>query len=115
MTPPSTPSPVKQITAQELKSMLDRQLPLSLYDVRTDAERAIATIPGARHLDQAAAAELAAPETDRDALIVFHCHHGMRSQSAAMHFAALGFSNLCNLVGGIEAWSTAVDPSVRRY
>jgi monothiol glutaredoxin len=115
MTPSSTPSPVKQITAQELKSMLDRQVPLALYDVRTEGERAIATIPGARHLDQAAAADLADPETDRGALIVFHCHHGIRSQSAAMHFAALGFTNLCNLVGGIEAWSTAVDPAVPRY
>jgi monothiol glutaredoxin len=106
MTHTSAPAPIKQ---------MDRQVPLQLYDVRTDAERAIATIPGARHLDQAAAAELADPETDRDALIVFHCHHGMRSQSAALHFAALGFTNLCNLTGGIEAWSTAVDPSVRRY
>ena len=106
---------VRQITAQELKSMLDQQVPLQLYDVRTDAERAIATIEGARHLDQAAATDLADPDTDRGALIVFHCHHGIRSQSAAMHFAALGFTNLCNLVGGIEAWSVAVDPSVRRY
>ncbi|HET6281718.1 MAG TPA: rhodanese-like domain-containing protein [Polyangia bacterium] len=106
---------VRQITAQELKAMLDQHLPLQLFDVRTEAERAIATIGGARHLDQAAAAELAEPDTDRGALIVFHCHHGIRSQSAAMHFAALGFTNLCNLVGGIEAWSLAVDPSVRRY
>jgi monothiol glutaredoxin len=106
---------VRQITAQDLKSMLDQQVPLQLYDVRTEAERAIATIEGARHLDQAAAAELAEPDTDRGALIVFHCHHGIRSQSAAMHFAALGFTNLCNLVGGIEAWSVTVDPSVPRY
>jgi monothiol glutaredoxin len=47
--------------------------------------------------------------------MVFQCHHGIRSQHAANHFAALGFANLCNLVGGIEAWSALVDPSVPRY
>jgi monothiol glutaredoxin len=46
---------------------------------------------------------------------VFHCHHGIRSQTAAQHFSAKGFTNLCNLVGGIEAWSSLVDPSVARY
>jgi len=51
----------------------------------------------------------------RDARLVFHCHHGGRSQAAAEHFAALGFENVHNLAGGIDAWSREVDPSVPRY
>jgi monothiol glutaredoxin len=113
MTPPDSPAPVRQITAQELKALLDGGTPLHLLDVRTEAERAIARIAGARHLDQAAADDLQA--LDRDTLLVFHCHHGIRSQAAARHFVAQGFTNVCNLVGGIEAWSVTVDPSVRRY
>jgi len=105
--------PIKQITPQELKSMLDQQVPLQLLDVRTDAERAIARIEAARHLDQAALEDL--QDLPRDTLLVFHCHHGMRSQAAAQRFAAQGFTNLCNLAGGIDAWSVEVDPSVRRY
>ena len=105
--------PVRQITAQELKSMLDSGVALQLLDVRTEAERAIAKIDGARHLDQAAMDDLLG--LARDSLLVFHCHHGMRSQAAAQRFVALGFTNVCNLAGGIEAWAVAVDPSVRRY
>ena len=29
--------------------------------------------------------------------------------------AAIDFTNLCNLQGGIDAWSLLVDPSVPRY
>jgi monothiol glutaredoxin len=105
--------PVKQISAAELKAMLDQGVPLTLYDVRTEEERRIATLPGARHLNEASVAELQAQP--KDALIVFHCHHGMRSQAAARHFEAEGFTNLCNLAGGIDAWSLEVDPTVRRY
>jgi monothiol glutaredoxin len=104
---------IRQITAQELKAMLDEGLPLQLLDVRTEAEREIARIEGARHLDQAAVDDLQG--LDRGTLLVFQCHHGIRSQSAARYFAAQGFTNVANLVGGIEAWSVAVDPSVPRY
>lgn len=104
---------IRQITAQELKTMLDDHVPLQLLDVRTDAERAIARIEGARHLDQEAVEQL--KELDRNTLLVFHCHHGMRSQSAAQYFQAQGFTNICNVAGGIEAWSVSVDPTVPRY
>ena len=104
---------VRQISPQELKALLDKQEPLELIDVRTEGERSIARIEGARHLDQAALEYL--DGLDRDTLLVFHCHHGIRSQGAAQRFLAKGFTRVCNLSGGIEAWSTAVDPSVPRY
>jgi len=109
----TSPARVRQITAQELKSMLDSGAPLELWDVRTEAERSIARIEGARHLDQQGVEYL--DDLDRGTLLVFHCHHGIRSQAAAQHFLAKGFTNLCNVVGGIEAWSVLVDTSVRRY
>jgi monothiol glutaredoxin len=109
----SDPTSPRQITAQELKAMLDSKTPLQLLDVRTEGERAIARIEGARLLDPAVAAELEA--LDRGTLLVFHCHHGGRSQRAAMHFVAQGFTNVCNVSGGIDAWSQTVDPSVPRY
>ena len=78
-----------------------------------EAEREIAKIDGARHLDQAAAEELQG--LARDSLLVFQCHHGVRSQQAAEYFRRAGFRNLHNLQGGIEAWSLLVDPDVPRY
>ena len=75
--------------------------------------KAIARIEGARHLDEAGVEYI--EDLPRDTLLVFHCHHGIRSQSAGQHFVAKGFTNVCNVVGGIEAWSLQVDGSVPRY
>lgn len=108
----TTPS-VRQITAPELKSMLDSGTAVELWDVRTDQERRIAKIESARQLDQLGVDYLEG--LDRGTLLVFHCHHGMRSQAAAEHFLSKGFSNVCNVVGGIEAYSALVDPSITRY
>jgi monothiol glutaredoxin len=108
----SAPS-VRSITVQELKAMLGAGAPIELWDVRTDAERTIARIGGARHLDQPGVEHI--EDLDRNTPLVFHCHHGIRSQAAAQHFAAKGFTNVYNVVGGIDAWSLQVDPSVPRY
>jgi len=110
---PNEPPKVKQLSATELKAMMDRGVPFELIDVRTEQERAAARIAGSRRLDQETHDYLVA--LDRDATIVFHCHFGGRSQSAAEHFLQQGFRNVYNLRGGIDAWSQLVDPSVPRY
>jgi monothiol glutaredoxin len=104
---------IRQISAPELASLIESGPAFELVDVRTDEERAIAAIDGARLLDQAYHDALL--QLDRAALIVFQCHHGVRSQNAAEYFRQQGFTNLCNLQGGIDAWSLLVDPSVPRY
>jgi monothiol glutaredoxin len=48
-------------------------------------------------------------------VLVFHCHHGMRSQAAAEHCLRLGFTQVYNVAGGIAAWSRDVDPSIPQY
>jgi monothiol glutaredoxin len=107
------PPPIRQLSAPELKALIDSGTPLELVDVRTDEERAVARIEGSRLLDRAYHDALR--RLDRNAPIVFQCHHGVRSQQAAEYFRREGFRNLYNLSGGIEAWSLLVDPSVPRY
>jgi len=104
---------IRQLSASSLKAMIDSGQPFELVDVRTPEERAIAKIEGARLLDKAYHDDLMA--LDRDMAIVFQCHHGMRSQSAAEYFQEAGFRNLYNLEGGIEAWSRLVDASIPHY
>lgn len=110
---PNLPPKPRSMSVRELKAKLDQKAPLHLYDVRPPAERAIASIAGALPLDEAA--RVAIEKMPKDTVLVFHCHHGMRSQQAADYFAHHGFKNVYNLTGGIEAWSTQVDPSVPRY
>jgi monothiol glutaredoxin len=104
---------VRQMAAAELKALLEREPGLVLVDVRTPEENATARIPGARLADDALLAEL--QKLPRDTKLVFHCHHGGRSQAMAERFAALGFRDVHNLAGGIDAWSEQVDPKVKRY
>lgn len=106
-------APIQQLSAPELKAMLDGGERFEFVDVRTPQERAIAHIEGSRLLDQAYHDALLL--RDRETPIVFHCHHGIRSQHAAEYFHRQGFTNLYNLRGGIDAWSALVDPSVPRY
>lgn len=106
-------SPIRQLSAPELKGMIDAGEAFQLVDVRTPEEREIAAIAGARLLDQAYHDALMA--LDRDTPLVFQCHHGIRSQRAAEYFREQGFRRLYNLSGGIDAWSASVDPSIPRY
>lgn len=110
---PNAPAPIQQLSPENLKALIDSGESFELLDVRTPAERAIATIEGSRLLDQALHDELL--QKDRATPLVFQCHHGMRSQAAAEYFQRAGFTRLYNLQGGIEAWSIRVDPGVPRY
>jgi monothiol glutaredoxin len=113
ITCPQEPPKVRALSPKDLQTMLDRKEPLQLWDVRPDKERAIASIAAAKQLDEVAARTL--ESSDKDAMLVFHCHHGGRSQRAAERFVQLGFKKVYNLVGGIDAWSQTVDPKVPRY
>jgi monothiol glutaredoxin len=104
---------VRQMSAIEIKRLIDSGARFEFVDVRTEQEVAIARIEGARLLDQPYHDALLAmdPETP----MVFHCHHGIRSQQAAEYYRQHGFRNLANMAGGIDAWSAEVDPSVPCY
>lgn len=109
----SEPPPIRQLSAPDLKALLESGTAIELVDVRTGEERMIARIDGSRLLDQAYHDALLL--RDRDTPIVFQCHHGVRSQHAAEYFRREGFRNLYNLRGGIDAWSLLVDTSIARY
>ncbi len=110
---PSRPATVRQLGPKELKAMLDAGHVKDLFDIRTPKERDTARIESARLFDDATMAY--AEALPKDTPIVFHCHHGGRSQNAANHFLEKGFKNVYNLAGGIDAWSQQVDPKVPRY
>jgi len=113
---------VGHLDAAGLRARLDAGGPLVLLDVREPFERAIAAIGPTdsavavaipmgevpAHLDEIAAVAARGP-------IVVYCHHGQRSMVVARWLAARGISGLANLDGGIDAWSTDVDPSTPRY
>ena len=110
---PNAPPPVKPITASLLSDMLQSGDIVNLFDVRPAAERAVASIAQARPLDAEAVKVI--EDLEKDAVFVFYCHLGGRSQAVAEGYRLRGFTNVYNLEGGIDAWSVEVDPSVPRY
>jgi len=110
---PNEPATVKELSAKELQQWLAEGKDIDLFDVRTEQERQIARIAGARALDADGEAHLRS--LDKNKRVVIHCHHGSRSRSFAEQLVSAGYRNVHNLEGGIDAWSRTVDPSVPRY
>lgn len=107
---------MKQISAQELAAWLadaKREKP-QLLDVREPWEYDKARIEGARLVPMREVANRVA-EIDQDKDIVAICHHGGRSAQVAMFLEKAGFKKMHNLVGGVDAWSRTVDPTVPLY
>ncbi len=110
---PNAPKPVNQLSVTELKALIDAGEDFELFDVRSPEEREIGAIDGSRLLDQRGMAYIGTLE--KDTKLVFHCHHGGRSQQAADHFRNQGYTDVHNVVGGIDAWSIEIDTNIPRY
>ncbi len=106
---------IRQLTVQELKEQLDKgNSKLVLLDVREPWERNICELPGTTAIPMREV-PARADELPKDAEIVVVCHHGIRSQQVANYLARVGFNNLSNLVGGVNAWAHEIDPKMSTY
>ncbi|MCE9520284.1 MAG: rhodanese-like domain-containing protein [Verrucomicrobia bacterium] len=107
-----------EISPVELQKLLLSSAPRAfrLIDVREEDEFAICQIDGAELIPLAQVAEQAPLRLlEKEKPIVVYCHHGMRSAHAAQVLRHLGYKEVYNLTGGIEAWAEALDPLMRRY
>jgi rhodanese-related sulfurtransferase len=102
------------ITVSELKSRMDKGDKIFLLDVREPHEYSLAKIDGSVLIPLGQVPH-SLKQLDPSAEIVAYCHKGMRSADAVGFLLQQGFSNVKNLIGGIEAWSIEIDQSVPRY
>lgn len=107
---------MKQISVQQLAEWLaDKTQPHPLLlDVREAQELAICSLPGVKHLPMHLI-PVKHSELPSDQEIVVICHHGGRSMQVALFLEHHGFNRVHNLSGGVEAWATNIDPTMRRY
>ena len=108
MIPQLSPSEVARWRADS-----SRAAPL-VVDVREPWEVELCRIDGAISIPLGEI-EQRADELPRDRALVMVCHHGGRSQHAAMLLAGAGFPQVHNMRGGIDAWALEVDPTMKRY
>jgi len=110
---PNAPPAVKPLGVQALHDRLIAGT-IDVVDVRPAAARATAPFPLPHEvLDEASHDRIAA--LSKATPLAFLCHHGNSSRQAAEHFRGLGFLDLYNVEGGIDAWSRQVDPKVPLY
>ena len=113
ITNPNAPPAIKSISVRELHDRIMAGA-IDVIDVRPAHARAVAPFPEPHDvLDEDSAERLAT--LPKDLPIAFLCHSGNSSRRAAEHFRGLGFHDLYNVEGGIDAWSVEIDPSVPRY
>jgi rhodanese-related sulfurtransferase len=103
-----------EITPREVSARLARGDKFLLVDVREKWEYDAARVEGSvliplrevpMHLRELAAA----------GDVVCMCHHGVRSMDAAAWLRSKGVEGARSMAGGIDRWTTDVDPLVPRY
>lgn len=109
---------MQQLDVTELQAFVTAHPGTLLLDVREawEVQRARITLPGAEALHMPMQElpqrlrELQVPQP-----IVCICHHGARSAQVVAFLLQQGHGAVYNLAGGVDAWSTQVDPAVPRY
>jgi rhodanese-related sulfurtransferase len=102
---------------QDIQRRIDAGEPLMLIDVREPEEYAITRIDGATLIPMRsipANLQQLEAKADEATLIVF-CHHGVRSLNVVNWLRQQGVDACQSMSGGVDAWSTSIDPSVPRY
>lgn len=102
------PAPLVALSPEELAARI-KAGQVRLIDVRTDAEVAEGTIPGAEHipLDRFDPASL---DLSDGREVVLYCRSGRRSGMAGEKLAAVTGGPATHLEGGIIAWEAAGQP-----
>lgn len=103
------------ITATDLKVLLDENDNVQLIDVRQPDEFSFARIPGAKLIPLGEILRRM-DELDDTRLAIIQCKMGGRSARAIEVLKQAGYKGeLKNLRGGITSWSNEVDPKVAKY
>ena len=97
-----------------MKARRDKKAAHFLLDVREPHEHDTCRIEGSTLIPMSGLRERLA-EIPKDREVVVHCHHGGRSAQVAGYLLQNGWTDVKNLAGGIDAWSTDIDPKVPRY
>lgn len=107
-------SGVPEVSATTLAEELDAADPPFLLDVREPEEWEIAHLPGAHLIPRLELPDRLTEVTGARRVVVY-CKSGPRSSAVTELLLGLGFSEVRNLRGGIDAWAKQVDPSMSRY
>ncbi|MEC8278893.1 MAG: rhodanese-like domain-containing protein, partial [Myxococcota bacterium] len=109
------PEAFTRIGLQEASQRLDDGWKPFVLDVRKEHEATIVSFDFVDQRQEHGRVDEIAEQLPRDRDILIHCKMGGRSAKACAALAALGFTRLYNLEGGIVGWAKEIDPKLATY
>jgi rhodanese-related sulfurtransferase len=107
---------MRQMTATELRDFLASGVSPVKIDVREQIELQNGVMDGAIHIPmQSIPGQLNSLEQHKSDPIVLICRSGKRSHQVGDFMEQMGFTDVINLVGGMNAWAKDVDTSMNVY
>jgi rhodanese-related sulfurtransferase len=104
------------MTAVELHDFLATGVSTVKIDVREDVELEFGMIDDSIHIPmQSVPSKLNELEKYKNDTIVLICRSGKRSDQIGQFLEQRGFTDVINLDGGMNAWATDVDTSMKVY
>lgn len=92
----------------DVKERLERGESLNIVDVRESAEVQAGKISGAKHIPLSSFAERY-QEIDPHQETILVCRSGNRSHKACEFLLQKGYSNIKNMLGGMNAWDGEIE------
>jgi adenylyltransferase/sulfurtransferase len=94
---------VAELSPSQAQTLIRQQPDVQFIDVREPHERMAASIPGTLHIPLG---ELVRHlhRLDPARPVIVHCKSGVRSAAACQLLRQMGFRQVYNLRGGIDAW-----------
>lgn len=105
---------VKELSVDEVKLLLDKQILPLFIDVREDSEWQNDHLPHAKHIGRGVIErdiETLCP--DKNTPMILYCGGGYRSVLAADNLQKMGYTNIISMDGGYRGWKEAGYPLVK--
>lgn len=102
------------IEVEELAKWLRMRETLVLLDVREAWEISICALADSVFIPMSQI-QVRAREIPTNQRVVVVCHHGIRSHHVVGWLRRLGYGNVLNLRGGIDAWARRIDQRIAIY
>lgn len=106
---------IKEINVNDLNDRIEAGEKVNLLDVREEFEHQMVNITGTLIPVGQLEDRLSEIEHLKDEEVVVYCRSGARSAEACRIMMRNGFKNPVNMQGGINNWSSFIDPSMPIY
>lgn len=105
---------MRHFQSTDLKTYLDKGEQPLLVDVREPWEFQICHITGSRLIPMREIRQQIGTLNPHQEIVLI-CHHGIRSKQVGYALENVGFTQLINLTGGLNAWAKEVDQNMQTY